>query len=81
MEYKKGLIFLVTKVILVINSFITSEIFKIFSTKRKLVKYYYFINTYIIYQNRAFILIKNVFFNFIIIKFFYLFLYMVFIFL
>ena len=81
MEYKKGLIFLVTKVILVINSFITSEIFKIFSTKRKLVKYYYFINTYIIYQNRAFILIKNVFFNFIIIKFFYLFLYMVSIFL
>ena len=68
MEYKKGLIFLITKVILVINFFITNEIFKIFSTERKFVKYYYFIDTYIIYQNRAFILIKNVFFNFIIIK-------------
>ena len=57
----KGLFFL----IIIVNN----EIFKIFFTKRKLIRYYYFINTYIFYQNRAFILMKFVFFNFSVINF------------
>ena len=43
---------------------------KVLFTKRKLIRYYYFINIYIIYQNRAFILMKFVFVNFSVIKFY-----------
>ena len=50
--------------------FVNSEIFKILFTKRKLIRYYYFINIYIIYWNRAFVLKKFVFFNFSVIKFY-----------
>ena len=63
--------------------FVNNEIFKILFTKIKFIKYYYFINIYIFYWNRAFILMKFLFFNFSVIKFydfFYLFLYMVLIF-
>ena len=48
--------------------FVVNEISKVLFTERKLIRYYYFINIYIVYQNRAFILIKFVFFNFSIIK-------------
>ena len=41
--------------------FVTNEIFKMLFIKRKLIRYYYFINIYIIYRNRAFILMKFVF--------------------
>ena len=50
--------------------FVTNEIFKILLTKRKLIKYYYFIDIYIVYQNGRFILLKFVFFNFSAIKFY-----------
>ena len=50
--------------------FVTSEIFKILFTKRKPVRCYYFIHVYILYQNRAFMLMKLVFFSFSIIKFY-----------
>ena len=50
--------------------FLTSEIFKIFHTKRKLIRYYYFIDIYIAYQNRTFVMMKFVFFNFSAIKFY-----------
>ena len=43
--------------------FVTNEIFKILLTKRNLIRYYYFINIYIVDQTRAFILMKFVFFN------------------
>ena len=48
--------------------FVTNDIFKIFFTERNLIRYYYFINNYIVYRNRAFMLMKFVFFNFSIIK-------------
>ena len=51
-------------------NFVTNEIFKILFTKRKLIRYYYFVNIYIVYRNRAFILMKFVFFNFRVIKFY-----------
>ena len=35
--------------------FVTNEIFKILFTKRKLIRYYYFINIYIVYWNMSFI--------------------------
>ena len=62
--------------------FVTNDIFKILFTKRKLIRYYYFTNIHIVYQNRAFILMQFVFFNFTAINFyiFYPFLYMVLIF-
>ena len=47
-----------------------NEIFKILFIEGKPVRYYYFINSYIIYQNRDFLLIKFVLFNFSIIKFY-----------
>ena len=56
----KGLIF--------VSIFVTTEIFKILFTERKLVRYYYFINIYIAYRNRAFMLVKFLSFNFSIIK-------------
>ena len=34
--------------------FVTNEIFKALFTKKKLIRYYYFINMYIVYGNRAF---------------------------
>ena len=58
----KGLIFFIISV--------TNEIFKILFTKRKLIRYYYFVNIYIVYQKRTFILMKFVFFNFSVIKFY-----------
>ena len=64
--------------------FFIIEIFKVWFTKSKFIRYYYFINIYIIYWNRTFILMKFVFFNFSVItfyNFFYPFLYMVLIFL
>ena len=56
--------------------FVTNEKFKIFFTKRKIIRHYYFINIYIVYENRAFMLMKRIFFNFSVINFFYPFLYM-----
>ena len=47
---------------------VNNDIFKILFTKRKLMRYYYFINIYIAYRNRAFILINFEFFNFSVIK-------------
>ena len=41
----------------------------IFFTERNLIRYYYFINIYIIYWNGAFMFIKFAFFNFSIINF------------
>ena len=38
--------------------------------KRGLIRYYYFINIYVVYQNKAFMLVKYVFSNFSIIKFY-----------
>ena len=55
----KGLIFFMF--------FVANEAYKIYFTKRKLIRYYYFINVSIIYQNNAFILMIF-FFNFSIIK-------------
>ena len=49
--------------------FVTNEIFKILFTKRKLIRYYYFINIYIVFWNRSFTLIKFIFLNFNIMKF------------
>ena len=43
--------------------FITNEIFKILFNKRKVIRYYYFVNIYIVHGNRAFTLMKFVFFN------------------
>ena len=48
--------------------FVTNEIFKSLFTKRKLIAYYYFINIYIVYCNRFFMLMKYHFFNFSIIN-------------
>ena len=63
--------------------FTAKQIFKILLTKRKLIRYYYFINIYMVYWSRAFILIKCLLYNFIVMKFynFYPFLLMVLIFL
>ena len=63
----KGLIFF--------SIFVSNKIFKIIFTKRNFIRYYYLINIY-----RFIILMKSVFFNFSIIKFynfFYPFLYLV----
>ena len=49
---------------------VVNKIYKILFTKRKLIRYYYFINIYIIYQNRFFVSMKFVFYNFSIIKIF-----------
>ena len=51
-------------------SSITNEIFKILFTKRKLIRYYYFINIYMLYQNATFIFIKFIFFSFSVIQFY-----------
>ena len=40
-----------------------SQISKTCFTEKKIIRYYYFVNIYIIYQNKAFILIKVAFFN------------------
>ena len=48
--------------------FVTNEILKIFFTEANLIRCFYFINIYIVYQNRAIILVKLVFFYFSIIK-------------
>ena len=63
--------------------FTAKQIFKILLTKSKLIRYYYFINIYMVYWSRAFILIKCLLYNFIVMKFynFYPFLFMVLIFL
>ena len=42
---------------------LTNEIFKILFTERKLFRYYYFINICVVYRNRAFMLMKFVFFD------------------
>ena len=47
---------------------VTNEIFKILFTKTKLIRYYYFINIYIVYRNRAFMLIEFSLFSFSVIK-------------
>ena len=58
------------------STFVTYEIFKILFTKRKLISYYYFINIYIVYWNRAFMLMmKFIFFNFSIAKLYNFFIY------
>ena len=62
----KGLIFF--------SIFIANKTFKIIFTKRDLIRYYYFINIYIMYGNRAFILVKFVFFNLMVYKCFTIFL-------
>ena len=48
--------------------FVTNEIFKILFTKRKVIRYFHFINIYVVYQYRAFILMKFKLFNFRIMK-------------
>ena len=48
--------------------FVTNEIFRILFSKRKLMKFFYFINIYIVYRNRTYILMKFVFFSFNVIK-------------
>ena len=48
--------------------FVANEIYKILFTERKLIRQYYFINIYIAYRNRAFILMKFVFLNFSIVR-------------
>ena len=48
---------------LIFSIFVANKEFKNFP-----IKYYYFINIYIVYQNRDFMLIKFVFFNFNVIK-------------
>ena len=53
--------------------FVSNEIFKTLFNKRKFIRYYYFINIYIVCQNRAFILMKFVLFNFKIIIFYNIF--------
>ena len=55
--------------------FVANEIDKIFFTEKKLIRYYYFIDIYIVYQNRNFMLMKFVFFNFSIIIFLSIFIY------
>ena len=47
--------------------YVTNKIFKSFFTKRDFIRYYYF-HIYIFYQNRIFILIKFVFFDFSLTK-------------
>ena len=46
---------------------VSNEIYKTLFNKSKFIRYYCFINIYIVYQNRAFILMKFVLFNFKII--------------
>ena len=46
---------------------------KVLFTKRKLIRYYYFINIYIIYQNRTIILMKFISFNFSVLLYFLIF--------
>ena len=53
--------------------FVTNEIFEILFTKGKLTRYYYFINLYIVFRNRAFVLMISIFFNFSAIQFYNLF--------
>ena len=48
--------------------FLPNKIFKTLFTKRNLVRYYFSINVYIMYQNMAFALLIFVFFNFTIAK-------------
>ena len=50
--------------------FIANKIFEIFFTKRDLIRYYYFVNIYIVHQNRSFMLVKIAFFNFSSINFY-----------
>ena len=50
-------------------AFVTTEIFKIFFVKRKFIRYYYFINIYIVYGNSTFTLLKFLLLNSSIIKF------------
>ena len=44
--------------------FVTSKIFQTTFTKINLIRYYYFINIYIVYLNRLFVLVKFMFFYF-----------------
>ena len=48
--------------------FVPNKIFKTFYTKRNHVRYYYFVNIYIKNQNRGFVWVKFLFFNFNISK-------------
>ena len=48
--------------------FVTKKIFKILFTKMKPIRYYNFINIYLAYQNKAFILMKSVLLDFSVIK-------------
>ena len=48
--------------------FVTNQMFKILFIKRKLIRYYCFINIYIAYRNKTFLLTKFAFFNFSVIK-------------
>ena len=50
--------------------FVTIEIFGILFFKMNLIRYYCFINIYIVYRNRTFILMKFIFLNFSLIKFY-----------
>ena len=51
-----------------LSIFIANKILKMLLTKIDLTRYYYFISIFIVYQNRAFPLVKFVFFKFSIIK-------------
>ena len=57
--------------------FISNEIFKILFTKMKFIRYYYFVNSYIIYWNRGYIDGTCILQIQCHLKFFYPFLYMV----
>ena len=48
--------------------FIANKIFKFLYTKVNLIGYYCFINTYSVYENKLFMLVKIVLFNFSIIR-------------
>ena len=48
---------------------LVSKVLEIFFTERKLIRYYYFVNIYIFYQIKYFLLTKFVLFNFSVIKF------------
>ena len=50
--------------------FVTNKSLKILFAKGNLIRYYYFINIYIVYRNRAIVLVEFVFFNSSIAKLF-----------
>ena len=58
----KGLIFFII--------FVANEIFTLSFAKRDFIRYYYFINIYILYRNRSFMMVKFLFLDLNIIKFY-----------